>query len=110
VKLPNGRQADLGAKLEDYVLNPLHREGKHKAPRSSPCWVSHSPMRMSSVTPCSITPRTLTKANGEATTVTVTCICFVFPLSTRTGTATVLSVWIVRHGESFPRLTTCYID
>ena len=25
------------------------------------------------------------------------------------GTATVLSVWIVRHAEDFPRLTTCYI-
>ena len=32
-----------------------------------------------------------------------------FPLSTAKGTGTVLSVWIVRHGEDFPRLTTCYI-
>ena len=32
-----------------------------------------------------------------------------FPLSTATGAGTVLSVWIVRHGEDFPRLTTCYI-
>jgi hypothetical protein len=31
MKLPNGGQAELGTKLEDYVLNPLHREGKHKA-------------------------------------------------------------------------------
>jgi hypothetical protein len=29
------------------------------------------------------------------------------PLSTAKGTGTVLSVWIVRHGEDFPRLTTC---
>lgn len=33
-----------------------------------------------------------------------------FPLSTLKGTATVFTAWIVRHGESFPRLTTCYID
>jgi hypothetical protein len=32
-----------------------------------------------------------------------------FPLSTAKGTGTVVSVWIVRHGEDFPRLTTCYI-
>ena len=32
-----------------------------------------------------------------------------FPLSTAKGTGTVLSVWIVRPGEDFPRLTTCYI-
>ena len=32
-----------------------------------------------------------------------------FPLTTRKGTATVLSAWIIRHGEDFPRLTTCYI-
>lgn len=30
-------------------------------------------------------------------------------LTTAKGTGTVLSVWIVRHGEDFPRLTTCYI-
>ena len=29
--LPNGDQADLGAKLEDYCLNLSHRQGQHKA-------------------------------------------------------------------------------
>jgi hypothetical protein len=32
-----------------------------------------------------------------------------FPLSTDVGAAVVRSVWITRHGEDFPRLTTCYI-
>lgn len=32
-----------------------------------------------------------------------------FPLTTSKGAAIILSVWIVRHGEDFPRLTTCYI-
>lgn len=31
MKLPNGERADLGTKLEDYSLNPLHRDGRHKA-------------------------------------------------------------------------------
>jgi hypothetical protein len=32
-----------------------------------------------------------------------------FPISTAKGAATVLSAWIIRHSEDFPRLTTCYI-
>ena len=32
-----------------------------------------------------------------------------FPMATPTGTAMVLTAWIVRHSEDFPRLTTCYI-
>jgi len=31
MKLPNGDRADLGTKIEDYVLNPSHWEGRHKA-------------------------------------------------------------------------------
>src|SRR2546427_5168321 len=31
MKLPNGQHCDLGTKLEEYSLNPLHREGRHKA-------------------------------------------------------------------------------
>ena len=30
-------------------------------------------------------------------------------LTTVKGTGIVLSVWIIRRGEDFPRLTTCYI-
>ena len=32
-----------------------------------------------------------------------------FPMSTETGSAMVLTAWIICHGEDFPRLTTCYI-
>jgi hypothetical protein len=32
-----------------------------------------------------------------------------FSLTTARGTATVLSAWIIRNGEDFPRLTTCFI-
>jgi hypothetical protein len=31
MKLPNGNRADLGTKIEEYVLNPRHWEGRHKA-------------------------------------------------------------------------------
>jgi hypothetical protein len=32
-----------------------------------------------------------------------------FTLSTAEGSAAVRSAWIIRHGEDFPRLITCYI-
>jgi hypothetical protein len=32
-----------------------------------------------------------------------------FLLQTEQGHATVLTAWIIRHGEDFPRLITCYI-
>jgi hypothetical protein len=73
MRLPNGGRADLGTKLEDYTLNPLHRDGRNKDNGFGEVYVLH------------------------------------FPLTTTKGTATVLSAWIIRHGEDFPRLTTCYI-
>ncbi|QHV00227.1 hypothetical protein BWK47_08850 [Synechocystis sp. CACIAM 05] len=32
----------------------------------------------------------------------------VFPMTTTTGTAKVLSAWIIRPGETYPRLTSVY--
>lgn len=32
-----------------------------------------------------------------------------FPMRTAKGSATIMTAWIVRRGEDFPRLTTCYI-
>jgi len=31
MKIPNGDRAELGTKVEDYSVNPLHRQGQHKA-------------------------------------------------------------------------------
>lgn len=32
-----------------------------------------------------------------------------FPLTSALKTAMILTAWIIRHGEDFPRLITCYI-
>ena len=109
MKLPNGDRADLGAKLADYVLNPLHRHGQHEAR------VFESVLG-------------ITLANGEVLAVALRVAAanstnalskgdngfgqnysLRFPMRTRKGTVTVLSAWIVLHGEDFPRLTTCFI-
>jgi hypothetical protein len=110
MKLPNGEHADLGTKLADYSLNPLHRDGQHKAR------VFQSALGITLANP-SILERALREAaaksdqteyrgdNGFGQTFVLR-----FALTTERGTATVLSAWIVLKNEDFPRLTTCFID
>jgi len=109
VKLPNGHRADLGRKLEDYVLSTQHREGRHKA------------RVFESVLGVSLTNRDLLReaiVRAAATSDDVQghgdnghgmVYSLRFPMRTAKGTATVATAWIVRRGEDFPRLTTCYI-
>jgi hypothetical protein len=109
MKLPNGERADLGVKLEDYVLNPLHREGKHKAHMFASvlditlanAQVLRNALLNAAASSDQVEPR---GDNGFGAVYILR-----FPLDTAKGTAIVLSVWIIRHGEDFPRLTTCYI-
>ena len=109
MKLPNGDRADLGTKLEDYTLNILHREGRHKAR------VFESILGITAGN-ADVLRRALLDAAASSEQVEAggdsgfgNIYILRFPLSTAKGTGTVLSVWIVRHGEDFPRLTTCYI-
>ena len=109
MRLPNGDRADLGTKLEDYTLNNLHREGRHKAR------VFESVLGITAGTADALRGALLAaaatsdqvEARGDSGFGDVYILRF--PLSTATGAGTVLSVWIIRHGEDFPRLTTCYI-
>jgi len=108
VRLPNGDRADVGTKLEDYVLNMLHREGRHKAR------VFEAVLGVTAEN-ADVLRRALLEAAASAEVETQRDTGFGVThilrsrLTTAKGTGTVLSVWIVRHGEDFPRLTTCYI-
>ena len=109
MKLPNGEHADLGTKLEEYSLNPAHRQGQHKAR------VFESVLGIA-VANKQILQRAILEAaalshdavatgdNGFGSTFSLR-----FPLTTPKGSAIVLTAWIVRHNEDFPRLTTCFI-
>jgi hypothetical protein len=109
MKLPNGNRADLGTKIEDYSLNPLHREGQHKAR------VFASALGITSDNADLLRRAVLDAAaesdNAESRGDNGFGGVFVlrFRMRTERGSATVLTAWIVRHGEDFPRLTTCYI-
>ena len=109
MKLPHGQRAELGAKLEEYTLNPIHREGRHKAR------VFASVLRISLANRDILRRAILSAAknsdqaesrgnNGHGEGFVLR-----FPLATAKGSATVLTAWIVLNGEDFPRLTTCYI-
>jgi hypothetical protein len=109
VKLRNGDRADLGTKLEDYVLNPRHWEGRHKARVSDSVLgialankeVLAEALRSAAA---NADDAQLLGDNGHGNVYVLR-----FRLQTQRGAASVLSVWIVRDGEDFPRLVTCYI-
>jgi hypothetical protein len=109
MKLSNGEHADLGTKLEDYSLNPLHRHGQHKAR------VFESALGITLANKENLSRALFAAAknsnefatfgdNGFGETYVLR-----FRLTTEKGSATVLSAWIIRHNEDFPRLTTCFI-
>jgi hypothetical protein len=110
MKLPGGTRASLGNKLEDYSLNPLHPQGKHKArvfEAALGITLHHDAdlLRQALLDAAAGSDAAIFKGdNGFGTVYNLR-----FPLETANGSATVLSSWIILHGEDFPRLTTCYI-
>lgn len=110
MKLPNGHRADLGTKLEDYTLNPQHPQGKHKAR------VFESVLGITLRNNAGVLRQALLDAAANSNEATArgdngfgVTYDLRFPLETAEGRATVLSGWIILHGEDFPKLTTCYI-
>jgi Domain of unknown function (DUF6883) len=109
VKLPFGERARLGTKLEDYTLNPLHRDGRHKARVFEVKFGINQgnlePLRAALTYAAENSDAVVAKGDngfGEM-------YLLDFALTNDIGSGTVRSVWIVRHGEDFPRLTTCYV-
>jgi hypothetical protein len=109
VNLPNGERADLGEKLEEHVLNPRHARGRHKArvfasvlgiTRDNQEILANALRQAASNSTDAIS----TGNEGFGATFEIR-----FRLTGDKGTATVLSAWIIRNGEDFPRLTTCFI-
>lgn len=109
MRLPNGDRADLGTKLEDYALNPRHREGRHKARLfESVLGITHTNREvlrhaiLAAARDSNQAEELGDNGHGEVYVLR-------FSLETEKGRATVLTAWIIRYGEDFPRLTPCYI-
>ena len=109
MKLPNGERADIGTKLEDYVLNPLHPLGKHKAALFETALgitLSNAHVLREALMEAAA-KSDAAESRGDNGFGQVFVLRF--PVTTTSGNATVLSAWIVRREEDFPRLITCYI-
>jgi hypothetical protein len=109
MKIPNGDRAELGTKVEDYSLNSRHRQGQHKA-RVFESVLGITPanadvLRTALRHAAANSEDAMHKGNngyGDLYELR-------FSLVTPKARAMVLSAWIVRNGEDFPRLITCFI-
>lgn len=108
MRLPNGERADLGTKLEEYSLNRFHKQGQHKARVFESVLgitVENKRILAEALLDAAKSLDAVPKGdNGFGQTYVLR-----FSLTTTKGTAQVLSAWIIRHREDFPRLTTCFI-
>ena len=109
MKLPNGQHCDLGTKLEDYSLNPSHREGRNKARVfASVLGITQDNAEvLGAAIRSAAADSEEAEARGDNGFGEVFNLRFV--MRTDRGSATVLTAWIVLRNEDFPRLTTCYI-
>jgi hypothetical protein len=109
MKLPNCERAVVDVlKLRDYCLNPSHVKGKHKARvfKAALGLTAKDAERLRELllgVACTGEARRL-EPNDYGQRFVIE-----FQMLGLRGGVTVLSSWIVKHGEDFPRLTSCYI-
>ena len=109
MKLPNADRAFVDVvKLRDYSLNTEHEEGKHKArvfadalglQSDDAAWLRQKLLNIAKSEGC---------RTGKSTDYGQRYVID-FELIREGKTARLRSAWIIRKGEDFPRLVTCYV-
>jgi hypothetical protein len=109
MKLPNAENAVVDIhKLSGYCLNPAHSIGKHKArvfESALGLTADDAPLLRDTLLRIVVEAEAVPGEEdefGQRFTVD-------FIMRTDAGEATVRSGWIIRTGEDFPRLTTCFV-
>jgi hypothetical protein len=110
MKLPNPEAAFIDIqKLRNYSLNPEHDRGKHKARLFLAILglTAQDAEELQSILleAIQLYDAILTSQDEYGQRYVVD-----FPLTRNQNTATIRSTWIVRPTETFPRLTSCYIQ
>lgn len=109
MNLPNGERAvvDL-TKLRDYCLSFEHPRGRHKArvfAAALGLTANHAEeLRLALLDAAKTQEAIPTEQDGYGQRYVVD-----FIMTGPGGQATVRSSWIIRQGEDFPRLTSCYV-
>jgi hypothetical protein len=103
--LPNGDRAVVEVvKLTGYYLNPDHPRGRHKArvfAAALGLTADHADVLLAAAR---TEEATADEADEYGQRYSLDVI-----MEGPTGRARVRSTWIVRTGEDFPRLTSCYV-
>ena len=112
MRLPNAENAFVDiAKLRDYCLNPEHPEGKHKA-RVFLAKLGITKDDAEGLRQAILEGVLLADAIEQAPTSYGRRFAVDLLISKGEGIvlsqAVVRTAWIIREGEDFPRLTTCY--
>jgi hypothetical protein len=109
MKLPNADRALVDiAKLEEYCLNPDHPRGRHKA-RVFASALGLTKEHAEELKQAILDSARIVEAQiGEVDEYGHRYLVD-FMMIGPSGECTVRSAWIVRTGEEFPRLTTCYV-
>ena len=109
MRIPHADRAEVDIrKLSSYCLSPTHPVGKHKAAvfRSALGLTVGDAIVLQGWLKRGVTTDFATigpsDEHGDRYQVD-------FEAATPTGRATIRSAWIIRRGEDFPRLTTCYV-
>ena len=109
MKLPNAERAvvDIG-KLQDYCLNPRHPRGRHKARVFAArlgLTSGEDDLLRTVLRDAAIKSEALPQEADEYGQRFVV----EFEMEGPNGKGILRSGWIVRTGEDFPRLTSCYV-
>ena len=108
MKLPNGKRAIIDArKLREYCLNTDHPRGRNKARVFASVGIRQAQadeLREAILAAAENSEARLGSATPYGQRYLVD-----FDLFRQGSAVTVRSTWIVRIGEDFPRLTSCYV-
>lgn len=107
MKLPKGQLAWLGDKLDRYVLNSQHPKGKDKATlfrnRLGITLENKEVLESALLDAARNLEAVVYKQDAYGTQYDIK-----FSMTTEVGHSLILSCWIIRVDEDFPRLTNAY--
>lgn len=109
MKLPNSERAIVEIeKLRDYCLSTKHQRGRNKA-RVFAAALGLTADDAEQFQAVLVVAAQSYEATPTEETAYGQLYVLDFLMSEPVGQAMVRSSWIVRHGEDFPRLTSCYV-